>query len=238
MRYLPILVALLPVALQCVRDSNVQVATMGRGACLSGAATLTIRNLSDTTDSNAADSATVDGILSAVISAASTPSSWRVRRNAAAVACVMQTRLHFVLTPAQHGVLDATTLSLLGDSRREVQETARLAVSTRVTLLTARETRVLCEKFAVGADRVADGRKKRRKLAKRQPAAAEATKEPSDAMREQQVNVLGLSAIVLAAPCDVPSWVPGALESLSRHVHDESPGRLTVRQTVSGMGLE
>ena len=42
-RYLPILVALLPVALQCVRDSNAEVAGMGRGTCLSSAAALTIR---------------------------------------------------------------------------------------------------------------------------------------------------------------------------------------------------
>ncbi|CAN0533634.1 unnamed protein product, partial [Ectocarpus sp. 12 AP-2014] len=55
--------------------------------------------------------------------------------------------------------------------------------------------------------------------------------EPSGAMQEQQKNVLGLSAVVLAAPCDTPPWVPGALESLAKHVNDESPGRLPVAHT-------
>lgn len=207
---------------------------MGRGACLSGATTLTIHSLDDTTGLM---EGAVNGVVSAVLSAASSPSSWRVRRNAAAVACLMQTRLHFMLTPNQHDALDTTTLALLGDSRREVQETARLAMSTRVTHLTAGETRALCKKFVTGANNAAASRKKRRRLAKRQPAAAAAIKEPSGAAREQQMNVLGLSAIVLAAPCDVPSWVPEALESLSMHVHDESPGRLPVRQTVSVVGI-
>lgn len=213
-----------------MRDSNIQVATMGRGACLSGATTLTIHSLDDTTG---VMKGAIKGVLGAVLSAASSASSWRVRRNAVAVACLMQTRLHFMLTPKEHETLDTTTLALLGDSRREVQETARLAMSTRVTHLTAEETRALCKRFVTGADDAAASRKKRRRLAKRQPAAAAAIKEPSGAAREQQVNVLGLSAIVLAAPCDVPSWVPEALESLSMHVHDESPGRLPVRQTVS-----
>lgn len=212
---------------------------MGRGTCLSSAAALTIRrpkgiSLSDVAGAGDAD---LSGIMDAVLSACSAQASWRVRRGAAAVACVLQTRLHFVLTAAQHSVVDAALLSLLGDARREVQETARLAVSTRVAHLTAAETRVLCGTFATGADSAAVSRKKRRKIAKRQAeagsAAAVAAGEPSGAMQAQQGNVLGLSAVVLAAPCDVPAWVPGALESLAKHVNDESPGRLPVRQTVS-----
>ena len=241
-RYLPILVALLPVALQCVRDSNAEVAGMGRGTCLSSAAALTIRRAKDAInpDDALSGTATGGGVMSAVLSATSSE-SWRVRRGAAAVACVLQTRLHFVLEGAQHAAVDAALLSLLADSRREVQETARLAVSTRVAHLTAAEARKLCAEFMVGADSAAASRKKRRKIAKRKAAtgaagegvAAVAAGEPSGAMREQQKNVLGLAAVVLAAPCDVPEWVPGALESLARHVNDESPGRLPVRQTVS-----
>lgn len=245
-RYVRILAALLPVALQCVRDSNAEVAGMGRGTCLSSAAALTIRrpkgavNPSDVQGADDADlSDTTGGVMDAVLSACSSQTSWRVRRGAAAVACVLQTRLHFVLSAAQHSAVDAALLSLLGDARREVQETARLAVSTRVAHLTAAETRVLCGTFATGADSAAVSRKKRRKIAKRQAkvgtttAAAVAAGEPSGAMQAQQENVLGLSAVVLAAPCDVPEWVPAALESLAKHVNDESPGRLPVRQTVS-----
>lgn len=249
-RYLPILEALLPVALQCVRDSNVEVAAMGRGASLSSAVALTVRSPKDTSPGDDADADGVGpgpmgGVVTAVLSAASLQSSWRVRRNAAAVACVLQTRLHFVLTPAQHRAVDMTVLALLGDARREVQETARLALSTRVAHLTAAQARLLCGKFSAGADSAAASRKKRRRVAKRQAAAVAAkgattgvaagmaTEEPTGAMREQQANVLGLSAIVLAAPCDVPPWAPGALESLAKHVNDESPGRLPVRQTVS-----
>lgn len=236
-RYLPILVALLPVALQCVRDSNAEVAGMGRGTCLSSAAALTVRR---TKGVNPAErvAGTAGGVMTAVLSATCSE-SWRVRRGAAAVACVLQARLHFVLEDAQHGAVDAALLSLLGDPRREVQETARLAVSTRVAHLTAAEARELCATFVAGADSAAASRKKRRRIAKRKAAAAAgegvavAAGEPSGAMREQQKNVLGLSAVVLAAPCDVPEWVPGALESLARHVNDESPGRLPVRQTVS-----
>eukprot|EP00752_Nemacystus_decipiens_P011025 g9797.t1 len=232
-RYLPVLVALLPVALQCVRDSNAEVAGMGRGTCLSSAAALTIRRTKDA-------STTGGGLMSSVLSATSSE-SWRVRRGAAAVACVLQTRLHFVLEDAQHSAVDTTLLSLLGDPRREVQETARLAVSTRVAHLTAAEARELCAAFVSGADGAAASRKKRRKIAKRKAAAAAgagegvavAAGEPSGAMREQQKNVLGLSAVVLAAPCDVPEWVPVAMESLARHVNDDSPGRLPVRQTVT-----
>lgn len=245
-RYLPILVALLPVALQCVRDSNAEVAGMGRGTCLSGAAALTIRRATaiDLGDPRPSASGThgeglpgtVGGVLSAVLSSTSSD-SWRVRRGAAAVACVLQTRLHFVLEEAQHSAVDAALLRLLGDTRREVQETARLAVSTRVAHLTAAKARELCATFVAGADSAAASRKKRRKVAKRQAAmgaaVAVAAGEPSGAMQEQQRSVLGLSAVVLAAPCDVPEWVPGALESLAKHVNDESPGRLPVRQTVS-----
>lgn len=246
-RYLPILVALLPVALQCVRDSNAEVAAMGRGACLSGAAALSARSHKDkyiglsTSDNPAGrnaspESDTLGGGIAAVLSAAKSQASWRVRRNAVAVACVLQTRLHFVLTAAQHKDIDATLLSLLGDERREVQETARLALSTRVAHLTAAKARALCEQFSAGADSAAASRKKRRKLARRQVAGASTAinkaKEPTGAMKEQQTNVLGLSAVVLAAPCDVPPWVPEALESLARHANDESPGRLPVRQTV------
>lgn len=246
MKYLPIVVALLPVALHCVRDSKLEVAAMGRGACLSIAASLTARSSKAAADdgmTNAVDTkpGTMDGVMSAVLSAASSQSSWRVRRNAAAIACVLQTRLHFVLTPTQHRATDAMLLSLLGDARREVQETARLAMSTRVAHLAAAEVRVLSEKFATGADSAAASRKKRRKLAKQKAAAAGAAtalEEASDALTEQQTSVLGLSAVVLAAPCDVPPWVPSALESLARHVNDESPGRLPVRQTVStGIGV-
>lgn len=245
-RYLPILVALLPVALQCVRDSNAEVAGMGRGTCLSSAAALTIRRTKgvvDPTDTAGPDDADpsgmMGGVLDAVLSACSSQASWRIRRGAAAVACVLQTRLNFVLTAEQHSAVDAALLSLLADPRREVQETARLAVSTRVAHLTAAETRVLCETFATGADSAAVSRRKRRKIAMRQAeagaaaAAAVAAGETSAAMQAQQENVLGLSAVVLAAPCDVPAWVPGALESLARHANDESPGRLPVRQTVS-----
>eukprot|EP00903_Cladosiphon_okamuranus_P009771 g9290.t1 len=236
-RYLPILVALLPVALQCVRDSNAEVAGMGRGTCLSGAAALTIRRTKDVANPADAWSGTASGVTSAVLSATSSE-SWRVRRSAAAVACVLQTRLHFVLEDAQHDAVDAALLSLLADPRREVQETARLAVSTRVAHLTAAEARELCATFVAGADSAAASRIKRRKIAKRRAAAGGegvvvAAGEPSGAIREQQRNVLGLSAVVLAAPCDVPEWVPGALESLARHVNDESPGRLPVRQTVT-----
>lgn len=232
-RYLPVLVALLPVALQCTRDSNPEVAGMGRGTCLSSAAALTLRRPKDANIST--DPAGSQGVIRAVLSACSSQSSWRVRRGAAAVACVLQTRLHFVLEAAQHSAIDGALLSLLGDPRREVQETARLAVSTRVAHLTAAETRALCETFMAGADSAAASRKKRRRIAKRQQAAAGVgvgAGEPSGAVEEQQRNVLGLSAVVLAAPCDVPAWVPGALESLARHVNDESPGRLPVRQTV------
>lgn len=234
-RYLPILVALLPVALQCVRDSNAEVAGMGRGTCLSSAAALTIRRTKGVNPEEGL-SGTTGGVMSAVLSATSSE-SWRVRRGAAAVACVLQTRLHFVLEDAQHSAVDAALLSLLADARREVQDTARLSVSTRVAHLTAAEARDLCATFVAGADSSAASRKKRRKIAKRQAAAgravAVAAGEPSSAVQEQQKNVLGLSAVVLAAPCDVPEWVPGALESLAKHVHDESPGRLPVRQTVS-----
>lgn len=251
-RYLPILVALLPVALQSVRDSNMEVAAIGRGACLSIAAALTLRAPDSTEASNVvgADSGQLDragGIINAVIAAASSQYSWRVRRNAAAVACVLQTRLHFMLTPQQHCAIDAALLSLLGDTRREVQETARLAISTRVAHLTAAQTRILCEKFAAGADFAAASRKKRRKIAKRQAARAAAARavvaletaavpsgDPLGAMKEQQTSVLGLSAVVLATPCDVPPWVPEALESLAKHVNDDAPGRLPVRQTVGG----
>lgn len=224
-------------ALECVRDSKAEVATIGRGVCLASAAALAPRT------SEGAQSDTAGGVMNAVLAAASSQSSWRVRRNAAAVMCVLQTRLHFLLTPEQHRAADATLLSLLGDARLDVQGIARLALSTRVAHLTAAETRVLCKRFAAGADSAAASRKKRRKIAKRQAAAAAAAGggatvavaagEPSGAMKEQQVNVLGLSAVVLAAPCDVPPWVPGALESLSRHAHDESPGRVPVRQMVS-----
>lgn len=253
-RCLPVFVALLPVALECVRDSSVEVAAMGRGVCLSTAAALTTRSpkgadLSDTSDADTAVPGTMGGVMNAVISEALSSSSWRARRNAAAVACILQTRLNFVLTLAQHRAADAALLSLLGDNRREVQETACLAVSTRLAHLTAAETRVLCEKFSAGADSVAASRKKRRKIAKRQAAAAAsaaatsatrtatvavAAGEPSGELKEQQTSVLGLSAVVLAAPCDVPPWVPGALESLAKHVNDETPGRLPVRQTVRG----
>lgn len=240
-KYVPILVALLPVALHCVRDSNVEVAAMGRGACLSIAASLTARSPKAADDDGMANATgiepgTMDGVVSAVLSAASTQSSWRVRRNAVAVACVLQTRLHFVFTPAQHRATDAVLLSLLGDARREVQETARLAMSTRLAHLAAAEVRVLSANFAAGADSAAASRKKRRKLAKQKVAAggaAATSQEASGAQRDQQTSVLGLSAVVLAAPCDVPPWVPPALESLARHVNDESPGRLPVRQTVS-----
>ncbi len=249
MRYLPILVALLPVALQCVRDSNAEVAGMGRGTCLAGAAALTIRratsiNLGDLQPSASGTHGeglpgAVGGVLNAVLSSTSSE-SWRVRRGAAAVACVLQTRLHFVLEEAQHSAVDAALLRLLGDTRREVQETARLAVSTRVAHLTASKARELCATFVVGADSAAASRKKRRKVAKQQAAmgaaaiaVAVAAGEPSGAMQEQQRSVLGLSAVVLAAPCDVPEWVPGALESLAKHANDQSPGRLPVRQTVS-----
>lgn len=235
-RYLPILVALLPVALQCVRDSNAEVAGMGRGTCLSSAAALTIRGAKGVNADEGSSGTTTGGVMRAVLSATSSE-SWRVRRGAAAVACVLQTRLHFVLEDTQHGAVDAALLSLLADARREVQETARLAVSTRVAHLTAAEARELCATFVAGADSAAASRKKRRKIAKRKAAAGEgvavAAGEPSGAIQEQQKNVLGLSAVVLASPCDVPAWVPGALESLARHVNDESPGRLPVRQTVS-----
>ncbi|CAM9110826.1 unnamed protein product [Ectocarpus sp. 4 AP-2014] len=235
-RYLPILVALLPVALRCARDSNAEVAGMGRGTCLSSAAALAVR--SPKGESPDDGPTTAGGVINAVLAACSSQSSWRVRRGAAAVACVLQTRLHFVLTDAQHGAVDATVVSLLGDDRREVQETARLALSTRVAHLTAKRARALCETFAAGADSAAASRKKRRRVAKRQAAAggngvAVTAGEPSGAMQEQQRNVLGLSAVVLAAPCDTPPWVPGALESLAKHVNDESPGRLPVRQTVT-----
>lgn len=207
---------------------------MGRGTCLTSAAALPLRRPKGA--SSPSDPAASQGVVSVVLSACSSESSWRVRRGAAAVACVLQTRLHFVLDAAQHSAIDAALLSLLGDPRREVQETARLAVSTRVAHLTAAETRELCENFAAGADGAAASRKKRRRIAKRQQTAAAGpgvvAGEPSGAMEEQQRNVLGLSAVVLASPCDVPAWVPGALESLARHANDESPGRLPVRQTV------
>lgn len=258
-RYLPIFVALLPVALQCVRDSNVEVADMGRGASLSSAAALITRSPKTTgTDGdveNTTASLDTGGVIDAVLSAASSQSSWRVRRNAAAVACVLQTRLHFVLMPMQHAAIDRTILALLGDPRREVQETARLTMSTRVTHLTPAQARALCERFAAEADSAAASRKKRRRIAKRQATAARAgegagavanvkgvvtsavgkatgEEDDADALKAQQTSVLGLSAVVLASPCDVPSWLPGALESLAQHANDESPGRLPVRQTV------
>ena len=239
-------------ALQSVRDSTVDVSTLGRGVCMSCAVALAARSPKDADlsngniDADSAEPSTMDTIVNAALSAASTPSSWRVRRSAAAVTCILQTRLHFVLTPAQHRACDSGLLSLLGDSRREVQETARLAMSTRVAHLTPVHTRAMCEQFAKGAENAAASRKKRRKLAKRQAAAVTAkgagagagsvavsTGEPASALREQQTNVLGLSAVVLASPCDVSPWVPAALESLAKHANDESPGRLPVRQTVS-----
>lgn len=190
--------------------------------------------------------------MDVVLSAASSGSSWRVRRSAVAVACVLQTRLHFILSPPQHSAVDRALVSLLGDTQPEVHGTARLALSTRVAHLTPEKVRVLCADFAAEADRAAASRKKRRKVAKRQAAAAAAALNgnhaaatvkvvvgsgdaggDSSTMKAQQTGVLGLSAVVLAAPCDVPSWVPGALESLANHLNDESPGRLPVRQAVS-----
>lgn len=178
--------------------------------------------------------------------------------------CVLQTRLQFLLTPEEHSAADSTLLSLLGDSRREVQETACLAMSTRAAHLTAARVRALCQNFATKADGLAASRTKRRKIAKRQAAAAAAITRNGGARKEsvaaafeggrvagaagkvavqmgedaetlqlQQTSVLGLSAVILAAPCDVPAWIPGALESLARHANDESPGRLPVRHTVS-----
>lgn len=122
-------------------------------------------------------------------------------------------------------------------------------MSTRAAHLTATQVRALCQSFAAESDSLAASRTKRRRIAKRKAAAAAIagggaagaagrvtaaqTGDDAETMKAQQTSVLGLSAVILAAPCDVPAWVPGALESLARHANDESPGRLPVRHTVS-----
>lgn len=268
-KYLPILVPLLPVALQSVRNSSIDVATIARAVCLAGAAAINIRGSwslatdipGDNTQEYGSLSSAANGVVNSVMAAALSRASWRVRRNAAAVACVFQTRLHFSFTLVQHSVIDNALLSLLGDARAEVHATARLAMSTRVAHLPPAHVRTLCARFVTEADDAAATRKKRRRIAKQQAAMANAVvagrgevaaivekggngaKPPvngsrdaagdAEALRVQQTGILGLSAVVLAARCDVPSWVPGALESLARHANDESPGRLPVRQAVS-----
>jgi len=58
-------------------------------------------------------------------------------------------------------------------------------------------------------------------------------KPEPEALLRRHVGVLGLSALVLAFPYEIPTWMPEVLEHLTRHMNDPAPVQTTVKQTMA-----
>ncbi|CAM9407636.1 unnamed protein product [Chrysoparadoxa australica] len=150
---------------------------------------------------------------------------WQLRLVAMSCTTVFQTQHQFLLSAEENRQLDETMTKHLSDGRREVQERARLAFTTRIARLNAVDVNAVCSGFVTMSKGVMSKLRKRRRLARTsgKPQAVDAQLQ-----KEQQTVCLGLAGVALAEPYDVSPWTPEALVELARH--QDASG---VKETVS-----
>ena len=242
--------ALLPVAFECVRDYDVDLANLAKTmvryfsralwwnverplAPLSSSAMVVevgkkvgpVASSSDGQESNIA-------YLLQILLHLSEHRSWYVRLEAITALSVFNAQHQFLLHPAQSSAILNRIIALLMDERREVQEKAQSILSQ---LIYPMELNVAAELTQTYLDQAAGTiTSKRRKKASSSigELSAEATAKRN---QTQQKCVRFLSALVRAYPYEVPSYVPKTLAVLSRLLHSSISSTLqeTIRKTVS-----
>jgi len=176
-------------------------------------------------------------ILNAIDTVSKNP-TWQIRQAAAHFLRCFQGCHTFLFSEEQTAKTTGIVEVLLADERREVSSAAMAALtgilagtnSISVSHLVATQVKVARASII----------KKKRKNAKSTPTengttnaknGKDLTEKEMNRAKKQQSSVFFLCAVVLANPYDTPSFVPEALEALSKHSF-EHRATLAVRDTV------
>eukprot|EP00804_Cyclotella_cryptica_P029515 CCRYP_011313-RA/>CCRYP_011313-RA protein AED:0.03 eAED:0.02 QI:169/0.87/0.88/1/1/1/9/224/2315 len=158
---------------------------------------------------------------------------WQVRQASAHFLRCFQGNHKFLLSDEQEELLMSIAVSLLADDRREVSSAAMSVLTGIISILPEASLNDLVSKYIIIANKSL--KKKRRKtdtsheLTQDEPELA-LTKEKERATRQQK-SVFFLCAVIMSRPYDVPSYVPIALEALSKHSFEQRAS-LGVREVV------
>jgi proteasome activator subunit 4 len=131
--------------------------------------------------------------------------------------------LHLLTKEAQSETLKAV-VALLSDSRVEVRQLASVTLSGMVRCSQREVIQSIRDESMAKLSAI------------KMPKKRSGTDLPADfasLVAQRHGSVLALSALILAFPYEVPSWVPSALMCLARSSNDPSPVNLEVSRTFS-----
>ena len=158
---------------------------------------------------------------------------WQVRQASAHFLRCFQGNHKFLLSDEEEEISMSIAISLLADDRREVSSAAMSMLTGIIAILPEASLSVLVSKYIIIANKSL--KKKRHKI----DVPYELTDDGSDAAllkekeraTKQQTSVFFLCAVIMSRPYDVPSYVPKALEALSKHSFEQRAS-LGVREVV------
>jgi proteasome activator subunit 4 len=119
-------------------------------------------------------------------------------------------------------------MRLLEDPKLEVRDMACATVSGVIRIMTPASQRECRNLIISRSQEVFPDRKRRRRTDGRS-----SSDELIDSTAVRHGAVLGLKALVISSPYDVPEWLPEVLMSLVRLASEPAPVRSTVRESLS-----
>lgn len=218
--YLQDIVPLLPVIMEGVRDPepHTQKASVHALSALSQA--LNLRRVHDINGlelGSCASSPSMFQKLVPLLVVLSGHSSWYSRRACLEFIGVFQAHHHFSLSAEDHSKIQSKLIELLADERKEAQDTACYALTTRIAYLEHTESKQLASRF----EEMSSACLKKHKLLTKKIKASKSDEEKNELNEKHSSNVkkhkkavLGLSSVILSSPYDLPVWLPSSLTSL------------------------
>lgn len=159
---------------------------------------------------------------------------WQQRRTMLQLLSYLGSTNTFILSTAtRKRFLDVVTV-LLKDKESEVQDAAKSAlIGFMMTANDAFQQAAAADylKLAAGRARTKPARPAGNATDEEKQAYDDALKRYQRLQRKRNAGCLGLAAIILAHPFDVPDWLPELLAALGRRASDPNPVRKTVQET-------
>jgi len=211
LEYLPDLLPLLPSVLEGARDPEPQT---------QAAAIHALGTLSQAMFIRGTGFSSLASTLVQLSSKLARHSSWYSRRACLEFIGIFQAHHHFNLASEDHALFEKRLVECLADDRKEAQDTAGYALTTRIAFLESQQTISLATKF----EEMAGAALKKYKIISKRLKAAKTDEEKEDLnaklaknTKKHKKGVLGLASVILASPYDLPTWLPSALTSLANH---------------------
>eukprot|EP00727_Mastigamoeba_balamuthi_P010640 m51a1_g6199 hypothetical protein (1944) ;mRNA; r:106776-114561 len=156
--------------------------------------------------------------------------SWHSRLSALMFIEVVFWRHFFMLDASRMDQLLSTMEELLSDPQLEVREQACQTLSGLLKLLDSSKSLDLSRRFLARASAALPIRRVPANKAPQQ-LTPQQQQQLSDAVVGRHGGVLGIAAIVLSQPYDLPEWMPSLLLDCAAHISDPMPIKATVKRT-------